>query len=426
MEEIAWLNQLRTANWRGVDFEVDTVDMTAGQNTVLREYPFQDLPTVFSMGASAEEIKFSAYVIGDNYLDKLDALREVMSGDGILIHPTQGSIRAYQHGKYTVKEAPTKEGGVARLELTFVRAEERRYPTAKVNSAEKLADTSAVAKQSIADRFTSLFDTSSAPGWSLDNLRTGMRDAFETVWSTVSSIQSESSKFDNMVKQYITYPTNELFALKDIIGGMVGDIMRIPQNLSSSDALYQFGMLRSLWSSSPSSNVASSYQSSGVVTSISAGIELTTALEPIASPYPTVTRQKEVAAFKCLSDLFEGMATVAAAEAIAQVDLSNYDQALALRQDFNQQFGKMLRRGVGDHDAMVALHSAVLADLQTRSEDLARITTYTPETWQPVLYISYRLFGTVRWANEIMAMNPHIRNPLLVPPGTPLRIIKRD
>ena len=54
----SWLDQLRTASWRDVSFQVDTIEMTDGDNTVMREYPFQDLPTVFRMGAGANEIKF--------------------------------------------------------------------------------------------------------------------------------------------------------------------------------------------------------------------------------------------------------------------------------------------------------------------------------------------------------------------------------
>jgi prophage DNA circulation protein len=426
MEEIAWVKQLRQASWRDVPFQVDTVDITAGENTVLREYPFQDLPTVFSMGPAAEEIKFSAYVIGDDYLDKLEALRAVLKGDGILVHPTQASIRCYQHGKYTIKEAPTKEGGIARLDLTFIRGEERRYPVGKVNSAEQLAANSAATKQSVTEKFVTSFNTSGSPGWSLDNLRTGMRGAFETVWSSVSAVQKEMDYVDNLVVQFITSPTNELFGLKDTIGNMVSSIMKTPENIATSDASYMFGSLRSLWSDKPSSSVASSYQSSGISTSAASGTRLTAALQSASSPYRTETRQKEADAFQSLTDLFEGMATISAAEAVAQIELDNYDQALALRQDFNAQFGKMLRRGVADHELLMRLHTAVLADLQQRSQDLARITTYTPQTWQPVLYISYRLFGTVQWADEIMAMNPHIRNPLLVPPGKPLRIVKRD
>ncbi len=425
-EEIEWMKQLRQALWRDVPFDVDTVDMTAGQNTVLREYPFQDLPTVFSMGDGVEEIKFSAYVVGDDYLTKLEALRAVLEGEGILVHPTQGSIRCYCHGKYTVKEAPTKEGGIARLELTFVRAEERRYPSGTANRADQLADTSDKAKQSAIDRFADQFSVSGQPGWSLTNIREGMRTAFDTVWSTVSRVQGEMSQLDNMVNQFITYPTNELFALGSIIGNMASSIMRVPSFSGAAAALSQFGTLRSLWSTPPSPAVATAYQTAGVQTTIGASASMQDALTPQESPYQTESRKRERAAFQCLTDLFEVMATITAAEAVAQIELDNFDQALALRQDFNQQFNRLLRLGAADHDALAALQAAVLADLQARSADLARITTYTPETYQPAIYISYRLFGTVRWADEIMAMNPHIRHPLLVPPGRPLRIIKRD
>ena len=125
-----------------------------------------------------------------------------------------------------------------------------------------------------------------------------------------------------------------------------------------------------------------------------------------------------------------------AVRAVAQIELENYDQALALRTDFNRQITELILAsaaepvgGVGattTHDALVRLKTAVLTDMQARSRDLARLTTYTPESWQPALYVSYRMFGTTRWAGEIVAMNPHILHPLLVPPGTPLRVIKHD
>jgi len=72
------------------------------------------------------------------------------------------------------------------------------------------------------------------------------------------------------------------------------------------------------------------------------------------------------------------------------------------------------------------LYIAALADLQARSRDLVRLTSYTPESWQPVWFISHRLFGTADYADEILDMNPHITHPLLVPPGRPLRIMRHD
>ena len=78
------------------------------------------------------------------------------------------------------------------------------------------------------------------------------------------------------------------------------------------------------------------------------------------------------------------------------------------------------------HDETLRLYTTALADLQARSRDLVRLTSYTPESWQPVWYISHRLFGTAAYADEILDMNPHIVHPLLVPPGRPLRIMRHD
>ncbi|WP_211452625.1 DNA circularization protein [Collimonas antrihumi] len=424
--DIEWLKQLRQASWRGVPFQVDTVDTTAGQNTVLRDYPFQDLPTVFSMGATAEEFKFSAYVIGDDYLQQLDALREVLQGDGILIHPTQGSIRCYYHGKYTVKEAPASEGGIARLELNFVRGEERRYPTGTQNTTEALEEANAEAKKSVIDTFTDQFKIDGLPGWSLDNLRNGLRGALDAAWSVISTVNSGVNYYDNLVQQFIISPSNELLGISGVLGNTVGSIMRVPQNLPTSQATAIFGQMRNLWPISSSQSVANAYKTSGVPPVTDANVQLARALTPPYTPYATEARQREAELFTRLAVLFEGLATVAAAEAVAQIELDNIDQAAALRQDFNQQLSRLLRLSVADHGVLMRLHTAVLADLQERSKGLARITNYTPQSWQPALYISYRLFGTVQWMDEILRMNPHIRHPLLVPPNTPLRVIKHN
>ncbi len=424
--DIGWLQQLRQASWRGVPFQVDTVDTTAGQNTVLRDYPFQDLPTVFSMGAAAEEFKFSAYLIGNDYLEQLEALREVLKGDGILIHPTQGSIRCYYHGKYTVKEAPASEGGIARLELNFVRGEERRYPTGTQNTTEALEDANADAKKSIVDTFTDNFKIDGLAGWSLENLRNGLRDSLDAVWSVISTVNSGVNYYDNLVQQFIISPGNELLGITGVLGNTVGSIMRVPQNLPTTQAITVFGQMRNLWPTSSSQSVATVYKTSGVPPTTDANMRLAKALTPTYTPYVTEARQREAALFASLAVLFEGLATVATAEAVAQIELDNIDQAAAFRQDFNQQLSRLLRLGAADHRVLARLHTAVLADLQERSKGLARMTTYTPQSWQPALYISYRLFGTVQWMDEILQMNPHIRHPLLVPPNTPLRIIKHN
>lgn len=209
----SWLDQLRTASWRDVSFQVDTIEMTDGDNTVMREYPFQDLPTVFRMGAGANEIKFSAYVVGDDYLDQLNRLRQVLTGDGVLVHPTQGSIRCWCNGKYTVKEAPASEGGCARLELSFIRAEPRRYPVGVTNTADQVADAADGAEQSLLDSLAANLDLSKLTGWAHDNVLSRIRAGMDTLWDGISFVNRIYDTYNSLVRQYITFPLNELAAI---------------------------------------------------------------------------------------------------------------------------------------------------------------------------------------------------------------------
>lgn len=426
MEEVEWLQQLQQASWRDVPFHVDTVDVSAGQNTIIREYPFHDKPTVFSMGDAVEEIKFSAYVVGDDYLTQLKALREVLNGEGVLVHPTQGSIRCYFVGKYTVKEAPTSQGGIARLDLTFVRAEERRYPIGKANTNDQLRDAATEARKSALQKFVEKFDASNSPGWSLENMKNSFSGAMETVWGKLSTVQKNITYANNMVKQYISGPTTEIFSQASVIGNMVSDVMKIPDNIESGLALNQFSALRSMWSTSPSKAVTNSYQATNVSVDTSAGQKISVAMKQSENAYQTPERIQEAKNLNAIHDFIEVTATIAAIEALAQVNLENYDQALALRSDVSQQMMHILKISAADHDVITRLHTAVLTDLKARSSSLSRLTTYTPETYQPVIYISYRLYGTVTYADEIMTLNPHIKNPLLAPPGKTMRVVQRE
>ncbi|CAR51866.1 DNA circularization family protein [Burkholderia cepacia] len=445
-----WLSQLRTASWRDVPFQVDSIEWSAGENTVLREYPFQDLPTVFSMGAGADEIKFSAYVIGDDYLDQLDKLRAVLKGDGVLIHPTAGSMRCWLHGKYTVREAPTSMGGVARLDLTFVRAEARRYPAGATSTSDQVASAADTAEKSLIDSLAANFSLSDLAGWAHDNVLDRMRSGLDVLWDGISYVNRALDTYNSLVSQYVTFPLTELAAIPGQLGSRIADLLAIPETLTSNQAWDAFSAARNLWKAPSTSSltvdagsapqaiapsIAAAYASAGFVPNNNQA-KLAEAFTPDPSPYETATRTQVAQALKTLEGFFNGVVTIMAVRAVAQIELENYDQAVALRSDLNQQINELLIAsaaepvgGVGDvttHDALVALQTAVLTDLQSRSRDLARLTTYTPESWQPAIYISYRMFGTVSWADEILAMNPSIRHPLLVPPGIALRVIKHD
>ena len=188
-----WAGQLQAASWKDVPFHVDTSDITAGDNVVLREYPFQDLPTVFRMGEGAEEIKFSAYVIGKDYQAQRDALRQALTGEGVLIHPTSGAVRCWVNGKYTVREAPTTEGGMARFDLTFVRAEPRRYPRAVTNTADSLLSAALEMAKSAMDLFAAVWSLRGQQGWVVQRLLDRFGGGLGEVWRFLSPLPNAVS-----------------------------------------------------------------------------------------------------------------------------------------------------------------------------------------------------------------------------------------
>lgn len=435
---MSWLDQLRPASFRGVPFHVDTIEHSAGDNVVLREYPFQDLPTVFRMGEAAEEIKLSAYVIGDDYDGQREALRRVLTGEGVLVHPTAGSIRVFVAGKYTLREAPTAEGGMARFDLTFVRAEPRRYPQGAPNTAEDAAAKAAAAKKAAKDAFAAQWKLTEKPGWVADRAVGRIRDALGPTWAKLAKASQGLGDFTSTVignYQALVSGLDDLVRTPRQLADQIGTLFELPGELTQGGAR-QFKSAFE-WVFDLDKRLRKTEFEVSVMPPVGEGLVMygTGNAEQIGAS--SAFRQQLTSLTSASDQLFESLASAAYVEATARLELANYDEALALRAAVNEQFTRLLSEAstapasaempaTSWHDAMLSLHTAALADLQVRSRDLVRLTSYTPQSWMPVWAISYQLFGTVKYADEILSMNPHIRHPLLVPPGRPLRIVRHD
>lgn len=433
-----WFDQLRPASFRNVPFHVDTIEVTAGDNTVLREYPFQDLPTVFRMGEGVEEIKFSAYVIGGDYIEQRQALREVLTGEGLLIHPTAGSIRVYVVGKYTIKENPTAEGGMARFDLTFVRAEARRYPVGVANTESQAVQAAADLKESAIDQFAEAFDILSAPGWVADRVMTNLTASLDGVWGQVKGVTAGLGDFTNgAIAGYQTLRTNldDLVRTPRLLAEAIGNLFSVPTELSA--ALAREFQSAFAWGFDLDKKIVKTDFEVSVMPAVGAGLVMFGAGNAEALGLDSAARRQLTQMTAVTDQLFESLATVGFVEAGAAVELAGYDEAIALRRAVHDQCTRLLMEASTQaaspkltatswHGSMQALHTAALADLQARSRDLVRLTSYTPQGWEPVWYISYKVFGTAAYADEILAMNPHIEHPLLVPPGKPLRLVRHD
>jgi prophage DNA circulation protein len=433
---MAWFDDLQPASFREVPFHVDTIEHQAGDNVVLREYPFQDLPTVFRMGEGAEDIKFSAYVIGDDYIAKRDALRNVLSGDGVLVHPTAGRLRVFVASKFSIKENPTAEGGMARFDLHFVRADARRYPEGVANTSQQATVQADLVKKAAADAFVASWSLNGRPGWVAEGALSRLAKTLTALWGPLSSAtQNLQGLRNSIVGNYQALRTG----LEDLVRGprlladAVTSLFELPQALSQAtvrDFQSAFD-----WVFDIQKRLADVGFETSIMPAEGAGLVLYgTGTPPVLSGGGLA----QLAQLNAASDLFiEAMATAAFVQASAALELVNYDEATALRSKTHAQMLRLLLRASSApaaatlpasslHDALLALHGSALADLQARSLNLARMSSYTPEGWLSIWSISYLLYGSSDYADEIMALNAHITHPLLVPPGRALRIARHD
>lgn len=444
---MGWLEQLKPASLAGVPFQVDTIEVSFGDNTVLREYPFQDLPTVFRMGEGVEDIKFSAYVIGDDYIDQREALRAVLTGERLLIHPTAGVVRVYVVGKSTVKENPSAEGGMARFELHFVRAEARRYPVGVANTqtqATTAAKASGVAAQ---DEFAKNWNIKAVPGWAAAGAIKNLTQSLDGVWAKVKNVQTGLGDYSNALignYQQLRGNLTSLVNTPKQLASAIADMMTLPSDLTAALSRefqgafgWAFDLDKKLIRNDFESIVIPASQSSGHAGVGDAGLVIYGAGNAALLATDSSARKQMTQLTAASDQLFETLATSGYVQAVAGVDLAGYDEALSLRRAINDQCTRLMLEASSAtppggltasswHTAMLAMHSAALGDMQARSQGLVRLTTYTPQGWEPVWLISYKLFGTADYADEILAMNPQIRHPLLVQPGRPLRIARHD
>ena len=440
----AWAQQLQPASWRGVPFHVDSVDISAGDNVVLREYPFQDLPTVFRMGEGAEEIRLSAYVIGEDYQQQRDALRQALTGEGVLIHPTSGAVRCWVNGKYTLREAPTAEGGMARFDLTFVRAEPRRYPRGVTNTADDAFAAAAKMIRTATSLFAAAWNLRWQPGWVLGRLLDRLGGGLGFIVKSLATLFAGGGDWADEAggdwqRLQRTLGTTALDA--DALAQQLAAALAVPADLHA--RLHDDAGMQQQWQAAFAwvFNLPSNLPQT----------EFETVRQPVAEAgldglamygagradalFADNAMHAELARMTGLMTWFlQCLGAAALVQICAASDWAHVVDARAMRNRLHSLLLELLHAAHGSHDtadggdwyaACLRMHSAMLADFAERANLAQQHATITLHACMPVWRLSYDLYGTPEYADEILAANPAIEHPLLVPAGVALRVVRR-
>src|SRR4051812_35371889 len=98
-EEQSYLQQLRPATWRGVEFFVTRSQARFGRRNVVHRYPYRDAPWVEDLGKKGRLIHVVGFLVGDDVIAQSKTMRDVCEQKdsdeqgGILVHPIFGEDR---------------------------------------------------------------------------------------------------------------------------------------------------------------------------------------------------------------------------------------------------------------------------------------------------------------------------------------------
>lgn len=119
---MTWRRGLRPASFRGVRFHVDSRGFSTGRRIHNHEYPKRDQNYPEDMGRATRRWSVDAYVIGDDYMARRDALIRACEQAG----PGQYSDFWRRNGRAVCEECELEEeqheGRMARFHLSFIDA----------------------------------------------------------------------------------------------------------------------------------------------------------------------------------------------------------------------------------------------------------------------------------------------------------------
>lgn len=145
--------QLSKASFRGVEFGVTTAELGTGRRTVTHEFPGRDKPHIEDLGRKSRVFTVEAYVVGDDWQDKRNALLAALEeyGPGVLVHPYYGEVTVQVS---TIKETESyADGRMATFSIEFSDTGEVTFASSTKDSATAVLTAVDSAQSAAADAY---------------------------------------------------------------------------------------------------------------------------------------------------------------------------------------------------------------------------------------------------------------------------------
>jgi prophage DNA circulation protein len=419
---MAWAKTLLAASFRGVAFEVASTNDDIERSVVSNEYPFVDGANVRDMGRKGNRISMTAVFYGDDYESRLQKFLKVLDipGSGELIHPIFGSLQAQFVRTSIPHDALLPDQ--TKISLEFLEDKlraplfDRVLPVQQVEAINKAADAALIASK---NQFKiDIGKCLSLPSILRDKLSADML----SVMGTMRGYCDQLLEARSWVASGLFYLNNPLAFFDDLTDGLISRIQAI------------FSPIDLRIGSDDSSDAIPGYTNIGIAAVWSAPLaDITRALltptlaqdGPATQPFliTHIAIQQAIAVAGCAAQIYDKALSAAALtptdiETIAGDARTAISDTIAL---VRATYPDMVQsRPITEPLKMLALAVTQAAEklIHAKPALIDRLVE-TPGNLQLLAHLWY---GDYHRADEMLRLNPQVRNPNFITSGSTLRV----
>lgn len=382
---MSWRDTMGPASFRGVQFFVDTSELSGGRRGVTHEYPFRNRPFREDLGQQARGFTVEGYILGPDYFAQRDALIAAFQapGTGELRHPYHG-VRTVAVTGFRVSER-RQDGGICFISAEFVETpDEPAQPTANPDTAGRLTSAADRARTAVGGEFLARY----APGTRIETLVDMPRRLTVAVSQALSEVDQEAQAAATLQRQL------------DELAAAGAALVHEPADLLAAVS----GLFTAL-DSRPT--VMAAY-----------------AFDPgVRPPVTTENRLVEGENFDALQQVTQRLALVRAAELALEEVFESYEQAVSVRDELLKLLDEQAETVTDDaYPALLDLRAALVEAIPGSGADLPRLLPYVPRETMPALVLSWELYRNVTGEADIVDRN-RVSHPAFLLGGVALEVL---
>lgn len=390
-------SKARSASFRGVPFGVFDASDQRGRNVAIHEFPLRDKVYVEDMGPAKRTINLNAFVLGDDFASKRDALIGALEeeGPGTLVHPWMGTMNVALAAPAEITHN-SDSLRIALFSLSFVECEAPESPGEGLHSPTLSSISAGLAKVQACLDFDLMF-----------YLRPVAEDALSLAHEWAEGLEGI---FSPIYEAFSAFPV-----MADTVSVFLGQAVSLGNSISS--------LVKGFWPDR-------SYKGSGggTVAMKEAGPLLRLSLEspPIPIPSGLGTVRSQIAANKAaIADFQREMSGAEGLVASAWARPSSSEEAKELRDLILEATDQMLENATSDEFyrhisrardfSLLALALAAKKAPDVVKIELETVTPCFPFLWREVLLDSAS--NDIEGASDELISRNRVRHPGFIPPG---------